>query len=128
MWLSEKCGYFHPPKRLDALETIGFIKSIGAVTVLAHPFLNLDEQGLREFLPKAVARGLDAMEVYYPKFSPEQTVLAERLAAEFGLLPSGGSDFHGANKPDIHLGTGRNNLEVSCELLDALANRARFIP
>lgn len=123
-WLSEKHGYFHPPRRLDALETIGFIKSIGAVAVLAHPFLNLDEAGLREFLPRAVACGLDAMEVFYPKFSREETLLAGQLAEEFGLLPSGGSDFHGANKPDIQLGTGRSNLSIPGRVADALAARA----
>ena len=123
-WLSEKRGYFHPPKRLDSLETIGFIKSIGAVAVLAHPFLNLDEAGLREFLPQAVQAGLDGMECYYPKFTAEQTALAERLAAEFGLLPSGGSDFHGENKPDIRLGSGRGSLRVSCALLERLRQRA----
>lgn len=123
-WLSEKCGYFHPPCRLDVFETIRFIKSIGAVAVLAHPFLNLDEAGLREFLPRAAAQGLDAMEVYYSKFSREQTALAGRLVEEFGLLPSGGSDFHGANKPDIQLGIGRGDLEVPRTVLDDLARRA----
>ena len=122
-WLSEKHGYFHPPKRPDALETIRFIKSIGAVPVLAHPFLNLDEARLRVFLPQAVEAGLLAMEVYYPKFSEEQTVLAKLLAAEYGLLPSGGSDFHGANKPDIQLGTGRNNLCISRNVLENLARK-----
>ena len=122
-WLSEERGYFRPARRLDALETVRFIKSIGAVAVLAHPFLNLDEAGLREFLPKAVAHGLDAMEVYYPKFSESQTVLAVQIAEEFGLLPSGGSDFHGANKPDIRLGTGRDNLRIPYRVLEALAQR-----
>ena len=123
-WLSEKRGYFHPPKRLDALETIRFIKSIGAVAVLAHPFLSLDEAKLRTFLPRATEKGLDAMEVYYPKFSEEETALAKLLAEENGLLPSGGSDFHGANKPDIALGTGRNNLHIPICLLENLAVRA----
>lgn len=126
-WLSEKCGYFHPPRRLDVFKTIRFIKSIGAVAVLAHPFLNLDEAGLREFLPHAAAQGLDAMEVYYPKFSREQTALAGRLAEEFGLLPSGGSDFHGANKPDIQLGIGRGDLTIPRTVLDDLARRASGI-
>lgn len=123
-WLSEKRGFFHPPKRLDVFETIRFIKSIGAVAVLAHPFLNLDEQDLRAFLPQAVEQGLDAMEVYYCEFSEEQTALAGQLAEEFGLLPSGGSDFHGANKPDIRMGTGRGNLKIPCTVLEALAARA----
>lgn len=122
-WLSESRGYFRPPQRLDALETIAFIKSIGAVAVLAHPFLNLSEQSLREFLPKAVRCGLDAMEVYYPKFSEAQTALALELAQEHGLLPSGGSDFHGANKPDIALGTGRNNLHIPSFVLENLAKK-----
>ena len=124
-WLGEKHGYFHPPKRLDALETVEFIKSIGAVAVLAHPFLNLDEAGLREFLPQAVAAGLDGMECYYPKFTQEQTALAEQLSDEFGILRSGGSDFHGQNKPDIQLGIGRGNLRVSCNLLEQL--RKNFV-
>lgn len=122
-WLSQKRGYFHPPERLDALETIRFIKSIGAVAVLAHPFLSADEAKLRVFLPRAVEEGLDAMEVYYPKFSEEEMALAKVLVEEHGLLPSGGSDFHGANKPDIALGTGRNNLHIPMYLLDNLAAR-----
>ena len=123
-WLSEKRGFFHPPERLDALETIRFIRSIGAVSVLAHPFLNLEEDSLRTFLGLAAEAGLDAMEVYYPKFTAEQTALAERLVEEFGLLPSGGSDFHGTNKPDIRLGTGRNNLHIPISVLKKLAAAA----
>jgi hypothetical protein len=52
--LSPKNGFYHPPKRIGAYDCIRFIKSIGAVAVLAHPFLSLDEAGLREFLPEAV--------------------------------------------------------------------------
>lgn len=123
-YLNESCGYFHPPRRLDALEVVRFIKSIGAVAVLAHPFLNLEEAELREFLRQAVPAGLDAMEVYYPKFSPQQSALAKKIAAEHGILPSGGSDFHGENKPDIRLGTGRDNLKIPRSVLENLVARA----
>ena len=122
--LSEKHGFFHPPKRLDALDTIAFIKSIGAVAVLAHPFLNLNEEELRRFLPQAMTRGLDALEVFYSDFTPEQTERLGRIADEFGLLYSGGSDFHGTNKPRIKLGTGRDNLRISCGVKEKLAQRA----
>ena len=122
--LSEKHGFFRPPKRLDALDTIGFIKSIGAVAVLAHPFLNLKEEALRQFLPQAAERGLDAMEVYYSDFSREQTEVLCGIAEEFGLLHSGGSDFHGANKPHILLGTGMDNLWIPCSVKEKLAQRA----
>lgn len=121
-WLSPKRGFYTPPRRLDVFAVIRFIESIGSVAVLAHPFLNLDETGLRQFLKEAVPCGLDAMEVYYPKFTPEQTKLACSIAEEYGLLLSGGSDFHGENKPDIQLGTGRGDLAVPYALLERLRN------
>ena len=125
--LKPKHGYYHPPKRLDAFETIAFIRSIGAVPVLAHPFLNLKtEEALRPFLEKAVDVGLQAMETRYPLFDQEQTALAAALAEEFGLLESGGSDFHGANKPDIRLGVGRGELSVPHRLLTAMGRKAGF--
>lgn len=120
-WLSPKCGYYHPPRRLDVFEVIRFLKSIGAVTVLAHPLLNLEESELRIFLNDAVPAGLDAMEVYYSTYTAEQTRLAAAVAAQFGLLYSGGSDFHGTNKPDTQLGTGKNNLCIPYSVLENLA-------
>lgn len=118
--LSAKHGFYKPPKRIDAYACIRFIKSLGAVAVLAHPFLNLDEAGLRAFLPEAVAAGLDGMEVAYSKYSQETTATAFAVADDFGLRYSGGSDFHGGNKPDIALGTGRGNLEIPVSWLHAL--------
>lgn len=121
--LSPKHGYYTPPKRPDAYEMIGLIKQLGAVAVLAHPFLDLDEAGLRRFLPRAVEVGLDGMEVLYPKYSREQMALAAQIAREFSLLPSGGSDFHGENKPDIAIGTGRGDLRIPLQYLEALRTR-----
>lgn len=110
--LSQKHGYYKPPVRPDAFEIIRFIKSIGAVAVLAHPFLNLSRQELEVFLPQAVEAGLDGMEVLYSKYSPEETADSFELIEKYGLLPSGGSDFHGQNKPDIAVGVGRGNLKI----------------
>lgn len=119
-WLSPKHGYFTPPKRLDVFEMVGFIRSIGAVPVLAHPFLNLQEEKLREFLKEAVPRGLDAMETEYAAFPEQRRQALREIAGEFGIRRSGGSDFHGANKPDIAMGTGRGDLRVPLTLLEAL--------
>ena len=124
-YLSVECGFYVPPRRPDAYETIRFIKSIGAVAVLAHPFLNLDESGLLEFLPEAVHAGLDGMEVYYSKFTAEDTALAQKIAKQFNLLPSGGSDYHGDNKPDIQLGVGRGDLQIPDSWLAQLRKRAK---
>lgn len=119
--LSKKSGYYVPTERLNAFEAIGFLRSIGAVPVLAHPFLNLKtEEALRTFLTEATAHGLAAMETMYPSFSPEITALARSIAREFGLKESGGSDFHGETKPHIRLGTGKGTLAVPSALVDLL--------
>lgn len=116
--LSPKCGYYIPPERLSPFETIRFVKSLGAVAVLAHPFLNLEEQDLREFLTEAVPCGLDGMEVYYSTYDEETTALAVKIADEFGILHSGGSDYHGDNKPHIQLGSGQGNLAVEHTIVE----------
>lgn len=120
-YLKQSHGYYNPPKRPDAFETIRFIRSLGAVAVWAHPFLNLKtEEAIREFLPEACEAGLQGMEVFYPKFDENQTALALQLVKEFGLQPSGGSDFHGENKPDIQLGSGKGSLFLPITLLEGL--------
>jgi predicted metal-dependent phosphoesterase TrpH len=121
--LSPKHGLYHPPKRIDAYDAIRFIKSIGAVAVLAHPFLSMDENLLRAFLPRAVEAGLDAMEVFYSKYTEETTLLAVKIAEEYGILPSGGSDYHGGNKPDIAIGIGRGDLKIPHQWLNGLKKR-----
>lgn len=117
--LSKKGGYYMPPERLSAFDAIAFLRSVGAVPVLAHPFLNLKtEETLRRFLSEAVPRGLTGMETMYSSFSPEATETARRIAREFGLKESGGSDFHGATKPHIALGTGKGNLAVPASIAE----------
>lgn len=118
--LSPKNGLYTPPPRPDAFETIAFIKEIGSVSVLAHPFLSLSETALREFLGRAVPRGLDGMETLYSTHDETQTQRVRQIAAEFGLKESGGSDFHGSNKPDISIGTGRGNLAIPLDFLYTL--------
>lgn len=121
-FLDPNWGYYQPPKRPGAFETVRFIKSIGAAAVLAHPFLNLDEQELEVFLPRAAEVGLDGMEVLYSKYDEATTRLSLELAKKHGLLPSGGSDFHGENKPDIAVGVGRGDLLIPYDWLVALKN------
>ena len=63
------------------------------------------------------------MEVYYSKYTPEQTALAHKIAAEYGIVASGGSDYHGTGKPDIHMGVGKGNLCIPLECLRELKKR-----
>ena len=119
--LSAKKGLYHPPERIPAFEAIRFLRSIHAVPVLAHPYLSLTEEELLAFLPEAKRNGLAAMETRYSTFTPQLTEAARSLASEFGLMESGGSDFHGGNKPDIQLGSGKGNLAVPYPLVRKLA-------
>ncbi|MBR2384899.1 MAG: PHP domain-containing protein [Clostridia bacterium] len=118
--LSKKGKIYHSAKRLDVFKTIEFIKSIGAVPVLAHPFLDLDEKGLREFLNLAKPYGLEGMETVYSTYSEEETLLAKQIAKEYELKESGGSDFHGYRKNDISLATGRGNLVIPYSFCEKL--------
>ncbi|MBR2048675.1 MAG: PHP domain-containing protein [Oscillospiraceae bacterium] len=107
--------FYQPPKRLDALETIGFIRSIGAVPVLAHPFQDSNQRRpaarfhhtpaqMEAFLPLAMEAGLEGMETMHSCFDLDTACLADRMAGQFGLLQSGGSDYHGTGKQDVLLG------------------------
>lgn len=120
--LSSKNGYYIPPERVPAFEAVDFLRSIRAVPVLAHPWLNLEEGKLRQFLREAIPFGLAAMETHYSTYTAEKTKDAVRIATEFGLLESGGSDFHGNNKPDIRLGTGKGTLKVPYAFAESMMN------
>lgn len=110
--LSKESGYYIPPERPSTLDTIRFIKSIGAVAVLAHPLLDLSQEELAQFLPLAKEAGVDAIESRYSLFTDAQRKWLTQIAAYNNLLESGGSDYHGLGKPHISLGTGEGDLSV----------------
>lgn len=113
--------------RFSPQESIALIHEAGGVAVLAHPFtLGLKTTEMENNLLTELTRmGLDGIEVYYSQNAPEDTIHSLRLCETFGLLPTGGSDFHGAHKPGIDLGVGKGDLQVSYELLEAL--RKKFL-
>lgn len=118
--LSVKNGFYEPPSRISSFEAISYLRSIGAVTILAHPLLNLSEEELEQFLTKAKEAGLDGMETLYSTYDEQERSIAACLADRYKLLHSGGSDFHGENKPDIQLGRGKGDLAVPVTFLDAI--------
>ena len=110
--LKEGNGFYIPARRITSAAAVRFIKTFEATAIIAHPLLNLTPEELREFLPEMKEAGLDAIETEYTEFTPEMKQTAVSLAEEFSLKQSGGSDFHGAAKPDIDLGSGRGDLFV----------------
>jgi predicted metal-dependent phosphoesterase TrpH len=103
-------------------EVMAFARSGGGIPVLAHPIrLGLPratEAAMFEHLQQA---GLAGLEVYHSEHPAALQAYYRGLAAELKLLPTGGSDFHGAAKPDIEVGSGRgNNVRVPVEFLEGL--------
>ena len=110
--LHDDGGFYVPPARPQLMDVIKELRDMGVVPVLAHPLQELTEAELRALLPAAAAAGLVGMETVHSSYSEQTIALAEKIAAEFDLLPGGGSDFHGTVKPDIALGTGRGWLNI----------------
>lgn len=99
-------------------EVINAIHLAGGVAVWAHP-ISRDVPD-KAFLIRTVRRlkkmGLDGIEAYYSMFSGRETALISEVAEQYGLMLSGGSDFHGENRPNILLGFGSGGLRVPEEL------------
>lgn len=116
--LKEGNGYYSIEKRVEALEAVEKLKAWGCVPVLAHPLLNFTSEELEELLPNAKKNGLVGIEAYYSKFTNEQTEYLLCLCEKFGLIPSGGSDYHGKIKNNRELGSAR----VPLSSFEALKN------
>ena len=115
-YLGKGCPAYVPKEKLTPKQAINIIKNAGGLSFLAHPaYLEKDEKGLKKVLEQLIAYGLDGIEAYYTYHNEEQTELYLKLASLYNLLISGGSDFHGENKPEIRLGRGLGNLNISFE-------------
>ncbi len=123
--LKEGNGFYTPAKKISPMAAIRFIKTYGAVAIIAHPLLSLTPEQLMTLLPEAKRAGLDAIETHYTEFDRQMTRTAKALAASYGLLQSGGSDFHGTAKPDIRMGCGRGELSVPFRFYEELLKRAK---
>jgi predicted metal-dependent phosphoesterase TrpH len=123
-WLARGRPAYVERARLSPPEAIRLAHEAGAATSLAHPgSLDLGGDELDGFVGALVDDGLDALECEYARYSPDERVAYRTIAERHGLLPTGGSDYHGAYKPDLRLGTGRGDLAVPDEWLDALDAR-----
>ena len=120
-WLGNgKPGYADRP-RLTAEIAIDLIRRAGGVAVLAHPFtLRIGMPELETLCRDLAGAGLAGIECYYSEHSSDLTRDYLAMARRLGLVPTGGSDFHGDASPGIRLGTGFGGLNVPDEVLDEL--------
>ncbi|MBP3569617.1 MAG: PHP domain-containing protein [Lachnospiraceae bacterium] len=100
-------------------QAISIIKKAGGVPVLAHPLLyKLPHDELYSLVERLKNAGLKGIEVYYSNNRGQDEVNVKALANHFGLIATGGSDFHGAAKPAIELGSGKGNLKIPYSVLE----------
>ena len=107
-------------------QAIELIHTAGGIAVLAHPVLyHMGNAKLDSFTARLKKAGLDGIEAVYTTYTPSDEREIKRLAQKYGLLITGGSDFHGTTKPDTDLGVGYGRLFVPEELLEQLKDYRR---
>ena len=121
-FLDPGCKYYIRRHFLSVEDAAGLIRSAGGKPVIAHPKqYKLTPERFTELMERSRACGVAGLECYYSGYGPEKVAYLEALADEYGLVKTGGSDFHGANKPHISLGRGINGkLDVPYSFLERL--------
>ena len=118
-YLDESAKGYVYRREAQFAEGVAIIRKAGGIASLAHPVrVNGDIPAL---MPELCESGLTAIEAYHSDHTQADTELYLGLAKHYGLLVTGGSDFHGAVKPGVYLGTGLNgNLKVPDGLVERL--------
>ena len=119
---SGRPGYVPAPS-VPVTDAVALAAKAGGVAVLAHPG-RLAEAERDRVLGEALEAGIDGIEVWHSQHELGLRRSLAKLAERRGLLATGGSDYHGRHKPDVHLGTGLDgNAAVPTRCLDALRFR-----
>ncbi len=108
----DETKYAIPPK--DIIEAI---HEVGGLAFLAHPLLYPYEDKYETIEEFAKECKIDGLECYYSLFSDEETKKLVEICDKYNLYKSGGSDYHGLNKPDIDMGIGKGNLNIQIEVV-----------
>lgn len=120
-YLGDHTPYFVHREKITPKEVIDVTRRAGGIPVLAHPTLyGLGKEQLELLVKRLKAAGLMAIETFYSTYTPLEEKKMKRIAERYGLLESGGSDFHGENKPGLDLATGYGRLYVHEEVLDKM--------
>ena len=117
---------YTPREPVPPGECIRAIHAAGGLTFWAHPVYRArsERATVRRFLKVLVPLGLDGLEAYYPVFTARQTAMLNEMAQEFGILRTGGTDYHGEDvHPGIKLGVGSGDLCVPDDLLEPMRAR-----
>lgn len=125
-YLSPGCPYYIEREKVSPLDAVSLIASTGGIPVLAHPILyHFSDEKLKGLIRSLKEAGLMGIEAIYSTYSADEEAYIRNLARDMDLCLSGGSDFHGNNKPGLDLGCGYGHLEIPHTLLDLLRERRK---
>ncbi len=120
-YIGDNCPYFIPREKVTPAQAVKLILNAGGIPVLAHPLLyGMGKERLDHLAAELKVAGLVALEAIYCTYSAGEEREMKALAKKHGLKISGGSDFHGSNKPKLDLGTGYGSLYIPYEVLTNL--------
>lgn len=118
-YLSKRGKAYVEREDCSPYKVLEILKDNNAFVSLAHPKLISDNIDFIEKLIKDLKnKGLDAIEVYHPSANISETNLLKKISKKYGLLNTGGSDFHGENKKNINIG----KCYISMEEYDKIRN------
>ena len=113
-----------PKFKISALDAIALIHQAGGLAVMAHPGLNRTDK----IIPDLVSAGLDGLECFHTKHTPSTSEHYVRMAKEFNLAITGGSDCHGLSKGKPLIGTVKLPYEYVERLKSTAARRRSKLP
>ncbi|MEE1528210.1 MAG: PHP domain-containing protein [Blautia sp.] len=120
-YLGNHAKCYVPREKVTPFQAIQLIHEGGGKAIFAHPILTkLSKERLENLVNELSRNGLDGIETLYVSYTPADELFTKQLAKRYGLKQSGGSDFHGTNKPHIDLGCGKGNLKIPYEILEQL--------
>lgn len=120
-YIGDNCPYYIPREKVTPVQAIELIIQAGGIPILAHPILyGMGQSGLEALVAELKAAGLAGIEAVYSTYTPADERRIRLLADKYRLLISGGSDFHGENKPSLDLASGYGHLSIPDQILDEL--------
>ena len=114
-----------PREKVTPLQAVDLILRAKGIPILAHPVLyHMSDARLDNLVSQLKEAGLLGLEAVYSTYSTAEERQMRTLAAKYDLCISGGSDFHGANKPKLELATGYGKLFIPEDILTGLKKKA----
>lgn len=124
-YVGDNCKYYVPREKITPAQAVELILQAKGIPILAHPPLyHMGNERLDALVRNLKQAGLMGIETFYSSYSNQDERDMLRLAKKYDLLLSGGSDFHGDNKPGLDLGTGYGKLFIPYEILEKIKETA----